>query len=189
MNSTLLSMAPLALLVLLAWAVMRSLKRSAAKTSPATGLADNSAGVGGWLLFLICGLIFLGLMIGAGRINADIMAAEAQYPKLSEVAAWSTYKTATWWSFVVVCCISCYSGYGLLKRRDQSVVRQAKVALWLIGPVANILMGLLLPLVIFGKLESNSQIVGGLIASVIVASIWTAYLAKSKRVKETYGGA
>lgn len=49
-------------------------------------------------------------------------------------------------------------------------------------------MGVVLPIAIFGGIgDSLGQVVGTLIKSVIVAAIWTTYLSKSKRVKNTYG--
>lgn len=157
-----------------------------AKRSPSSMGASGPAGVGRWLLFLVVGLMFLGPILGAGRINAGIVVAESQYPNLLTVPAWSTYKSITWWSFLVVCCLSFYAGIGLVKGRDTSVVKRAKILLWVIGPVASIVMGLLIPLAVFGKIESDPQIFGSLLGSVMVSAIWTAYLTKSRRVKATY---
>ncbi|OIQ66505.1 hypothetical protein GALL_519220 [mine drainage metagenome] len=86
----------------------------------------------------------------------------------------------------MVCCLSFYAGLGLAKGRDISVVKRAKIILWVIGPVASIVMGLFIPLAVFGKIESDPQFFGAFIASVIVSAIWTAYLSKSRRVKATY---
>jgi hypothetical protein len=160
--------------------------RFAKRTPPASSSASGPVGVGGWLLLLVAGLMFLGPFIGAGRINADIMSAESQYPNLLTVPAWGTFKSATWWSFLVVSCLSFYAGLGLARGRDISVVKRAKILLWVIGPLASIVMGLFIPLVVFGKIESDPQWFGALIASVITSAIWTAYLSKSRRVKATY---
>ncbi len=160
--------------------------RFAKRTPPASSSASGPVGVGGWLLLLVAGLMFLGPLMGAGRINADIMSAESQYPNLLTVPAWGTFKSATWWSFLVVCCLSFYAGLGLARGRDISVVKRAKILLWIIGPAASIVMGLFIPLAVFGKIESDPQFFGALIASVIVSAIWTAYLSKSRRVKATY---
>jgi hypothetical protein len=189
MDSALMGLLPIAVLVLIAWAVSRGVKRYASKHPPAS--AGVTAGVGGWLLLLILGLTFLGPIVGAGRINADILSAESQYPNLKEVAAWGTYKSATWWTYLVVSCLSFYAGFGLAKGRDTSVVKRAKILLWVIGPVASLVMGLLLPMAVFGGTDASPNAIGAyigsLIASIIGAGIWTAYLSKSKRVKATYG--
>jgi hypothetical protein len=163
--------------------------RFAKRTPPANASSNGPVGVGGWLLLLVAGLMVLGPLIGAGRINSDIMSTEAQYPNLKTIEAWSTFKTITWWSFLVVCCLSFYAGFGLAKGRDMSVVRRAKILLWVIGPAASLVMGIFIPLVVFGKIESDPQLFGAFIGSIITAAIWTAYLSKSKRVKSTYGTA
>ncbi len=161
--------------------------RYAKRRPPSSQGADGSAGVGGWLLLLVVGLMFLGPLMGAGRLNADLMSAESQYPNLKTLDTWSTFKSATWWTFLVVSCMSFYAGLGLARGRDMSVVRKAKLLLWVIGPAASLVMGIFIPLLVFGKLESGPQFLGSLVASVIVAGIWTAYLSKSKRVQATYG--
>lgn len=158
----------------------------AKRTPPASNSASGPVGVGGWLLLLVASLMFLGPLMGAGRIGADIMSAESQYPNLLTVPAWDTFKSATLWSFLVVCCLSFYAGLGLANGRDISVVKRAKILLWVIGPVAQIVMGLFIPLAVFGNIESEPQFFGALIGSVIHPAIWTAYLSKSRRVKATY---
>jgi len=60
-------------------------------------------------------------------------------------------------------------------------VKRAKIILWVIGPLASLLEGVFLPILIFGKSEFNPQFVGSMIASIITAAIWTAYLSKSKK--------
>lgn len=173
----------LVLLGLSFYGIYRYAKRRPSKVQS----ADGPVGVGGWLLLLVVGLMFLGPLMGAGRLNSDIMAAESQYPNLKTLETWSTFKSATWWSYPLVGCLSFYAGLGLAKGRNHSVVRQAKFLLWIVGPAASIVMGLFIPLLVFGRLESNPELIGGLIASVLLAAIWTAYLSKSKRVRVTYG--
>lgn len=174
------------LIILIFIAAIYGIYRFAKSTPPAQSNSGGPAGVAGWLLLLVVGLMFLGPLIGASRINGDIMRAESQYPNLSSLDSWRVFKSATWWSFLIVTCLSIYAGFGLAKGRNNSVVKRAKVMIWIIGPAASIVMGIFLPLAIFGEVESDPQLFGMLIGSVIVAAIWTAYLSKSRRVKATY---
>ena len=145
------------------------------------------SGVGGWLLLLVIGMLALGPLMGAGRINANFMVAEHQYPNLASLAEWNAFKSTTWWAFAAVAAISIYGGWGLMSSRDWSVVNRAKVILWLTGPIASVVLAVFIPLVVFGKTEAGDpKFVGAFIASVIAASIWTVYLSKSKRVRNTY---
>jgi Kef-type K+ transport system membrane component KefB len=181
-----MSLLPLAVVILVAWAIAIGIKKAANKY-PSVVANQNPSGVGGWLLLLVVGLIFLGPVMGAGRINLDLMSVEAQYPNIKNISEWNTYKSATWWTFFGVCCLSFYAGLGLAKDRNIQVVKRTMVVLWIVGPVASLILGMLLPILIFGKSEPNPQFIGTMIASVIAATIWTTYLYKSKRVKSTYG--
>jgi len=189
MDSPLIGLIPIVVFILIAWAISRAIKRYSNKHPPV--VLDDTAGIGGWLLLLICGLMFLGPIMGFGRLGSDFTSAESQHPHLKEVAAWGLYKSAAWGTYLVVCCLSFYAGLGLLKGRNISVVKRAKILLWAIGPVASLFIGLALPIMFFGETSSDpnavGEFIGTLIASIISAAIWTAYLSKSKRVRATYG--
>ena len=177
----------LVIVIVIAWAIACAIKKAANKYPPVAPDQSAVSGVGGWLLLLILGLVFLGPLMGAGLMNSDFMSVESQYPNLKTVAEWRTYKSARWWTFLLVCCLSFYAGLGLVKGRNILVVKRAKIILWVIGPVANVVLDVFLPILIFGKAEPDPQFVGSMIASIIAAAIWTTYLSKSKRVMATYG--
>jgi hypothetical protein len=146
------------------------------------------SGVGGWLLLLVVGMMVLGPLLGAGRINADILMAELQYPDIKSLEQWKTYKAVTWWIFFVLASISFYGGWGLARGNDKAVVSRAKAILWITGPGASLVLEVVVPIMVFGESHAgDAQFVGAFIASVIAAAIWTTYLAKSKRVRNTYG--
>lgn len=145
-------------------------------------------GVGGWLLLLVAGMMVLGPLLGAGRISAEFMAAEVQYPTLASMEQWRTYKAGTWWIFLLVAATSFYGGWGLAKETNYSAVMRAKAILWITGPGATLVMGLLLPAMIFGATNAlNAQFAVQFIGTVIAAAVWTTYLTRSKRVRNTYG--
>ncbi len=60
MDSMLLSFLPLGLLILIAWAISQAIKRVANRYPAAASNQSEIAGVGGWLLLLILGFMFLG---------------------------------------------------------------------------------------------------------------------------------
>lgn len=153
-----------------------------------SGSKPGPRGVGGWLLLLVVGMIVLGPLLGVGRINSDIMMAERQYPYITSMEEWKTYKTVTWWIFLAVSSISFYGGWGLVLGNNGAAVSRAKAILWITGPGASLVLDFLVPIMVFGKSNAgDSQFVGAFIASIIVTAIWTTYLAKSKRVRNTYG--
>ncbi len=157
--------------------------RYAKRNEPDVPPEDPAPGVRGWLLLLV-GLMFIGPFINAGRLFFELASVESEYPNFSTLESWATFKSATWLTFLVVACLSFYAGYGLAKGRDISVVRRAKVLLWVIGPVASLVLDLVIPLVVFGEFE----FIGDLARSAVGAGLWTAYLSKSRRVLATYGG-
>jgi len=145
------------------------------------------SGVGGWLTFLIFGMTVLGPLLGFGRLDLEFASAEQQFPLVTSLANWKAYKSATWDAFFVISAISFYGGYGLAVGKDWSVVRIAKFILWLTGPCATVVMGWVIPTMFLDNSFVNySDFVGGLISSIIATIIWTIYLSKSKRVRNTY---
>lgn len=146
-------------------------------------------GVGGWLLLLIVGMMVLGPLMGAGRIAGEIAMAEHQYPEIKTLNDWSNYKSIVWWSFAFAALLSIYGGFGLATGKRWVVVGRAKVILWLSGPIASLIMALIIPYIVFGEIEVDPQFFGALIGSLLAAIIWTAYLSKSKRVRNTYSRA
>lgn len=144
-------------------------------------------GVGGWLLFLVVSMIVLGPILGIVRIAADFANAERQYLAIAHSAGWTTFKSITWWIFSLLAALSVYGGWGLAKGNGWSVVKRAQSILWISGPIGSLVMGVLVPLVVFGSFkEVGVEFVGGFLASVVGAAVWTTYLSKSKRVRVTF---
>ena len=146
------------------------------------------AGIGGWLGFLIVGLMILGPLVGLGRLFGEFSDAERQFPQLVVNTRWSNYKQASWLILAVSVAISFSAGYRLWKIHFSESVRFAIVALWLSGPFGNLLY-LTTTVVVFGSQTMSSalpEMLGGIIGSCIAAGIWTAYLVRSVRVQNTY---
>jgi hypothetical protein len=143
-------------------------------------------GVGGWLLLLIVGMMVLGPIIGAWKVYAGIALAEKFYLEVTLLEGWATYKLALWFVFLISVVLSVFGGWRLKNSDEWDAVRQAKVILWLAGPAANFVMGVLLPLIMFNSSAISNQAIGGFIGSCIGVFIWTLYLSKSVRVRNTY---
>jgi hypothetical protein len=143
-------------------------------------------GVGGWLKFLVIQLAVLGPLVGAAQLFGSIQGAEIQNPILINSSDWERWKTVTWWTFGVIICISFYGAWGLATGKDITVVKRAKAVLWIIGPLGCWLMWLVIPSITSGTLNATTEFWASLISSVISASIWTAYLSKSRRVCATF---
>jgi hypothetical protein len=146
-------------------------------------------GIGGWLMLLVLGMMVLGPLLGVGRLATDLTSVERQYPQITNLEVWKTYKSVAWCAFILFAAVLFYGGWGLARGKDWSVVSRAKAILWITGPIAAIVLGLGIPIAIFGEAAFDApEFISGLIVSGIAAGIWTAYLSKSKRVRNTYGG-
>lgn len=145
------------------------------------------SGIGGWLVYLIFGLMVLGPLSGAGRLSMEFSVTAEKFPHLASDANWINYKDISWGLFWLSSAIGFSAGYRLWKLHFPESVRFAVIALWVIGPVAGVTY-LVAGILIFGMPSSANygQVIGPILGSAIVAGIWTAYLKRSVRVKNTY---
>lgn len=149
---------------------------------------ESIAGIGGWLGFLIVSLMILSPLAGLGRLFGEISVAEIQYPQLVANTQWSNYKQASWLILALSVAISFSAGNRLWKSHFSESVRFAILALWISGPLGN-LLHLTTAVVVMGSQAMSSafpEMLGGIIGSCIPAGVWTAYLMRSVRVRNTY---
>lgn len=169
---------------------LRSMDPYAAQgASPRT---QEPAGVGGWLLLLVMLMLVVSPLLSVALTAEGFWSVEERYPALMSVPEYSILKAATWWIMLPCVAALAYGGWGLARGRSRSVVKRAKIILWLVGPVATVAIGIVVRLTVTDNTyarhpEFVAQLIGHLLASTIIAVIWTAYLSKSKRVRNTYG--
>ncbi len=152
-----------------------------------SGMSEQEAGpsgVGGWLLLLVVGMMFLGPLLSAGLMQGGFYGIETDYPGLTSISEWNRFKLVSWWAFIGFSAVSFYGGWGLVRRRDWSAVKMAYAALWISQPIASLIMETLIPFMVLG---APPTVEPQFFSEIIAAGIWTAYLSKSKRVRATYG--
>ena len=147
--------------------------------------SNDPSGIGGWLLLLVVQMMIIGPLSGAGAIFGAIASAEIQHPALASSPGWSALKGAIGWTFAVVAALSFYGGLRLTRSRDWSAVKEAVQILWATGPAAAFVLGWIIPRVVFGE-ASLGDMVSPIAWTSIYAGIWTAYLKKSRRIRNTY---
>lgn len=143
-------------------------------------------GVGGWLLLLVARMMVLGPLLGAGGAYLEFWRAEYQFPALASFDEWRTFKIAFMCGALAVASFTVYGGWGLARGSDRSVVKRAIIILWMTGPAAVLILGVALWR-FFGESPLDEEFILLLIAAIFDAAIWTAYLLRSKRVRNTYG--
>lgn len=148
----------------------------------------NISGVGGWLGFLVIALMILGPLLGFSTLTEVFRGAVDQFPQLAFSMQWQKYEQASWLIYVASAAISFSAGYRLWKNHSPESVKFAILAIWLAGPLGNVLY-MVAAIIISGSNAGGNTIanmIGGTISTVIAAGIWTAYLMRSERVKNTY---
>lgn len=149
--------------------------------------APTPSGVGGWLLLLTASLLAIGPLANLLFTLGQFASAELRYPPLKNFDEWAILKLLTWITVIAGSIYSAYCGYGLLTRNDPGAVKNVRIGIWIIGPIGVATTGILLPTMTLGFQPEFLQSIGGVIGSALSAWIWTLYLRKSVRVRNTYG--
>ena len=148
----------------------------------------NISGIGSWLAVLIFGMMVLSPLIGIGSLSNELRTAIEKLPQLEQNSQWQTYKQTAWIIFTSSAALSFTAGYRLWKLHIPDSVKFAIYALWIISIGRPFLDGVA-TIVIFGSnnfSEVFPEMIAAMIPAVITAGIWTAYLKRSVRVKNTY---
>lgn len=155
--------------------------------------APRLHGVAGWLYLLVVTMTALGPFFGMARLHGALTVTEGHIPSIASLPEWQSVKFASWCTFAVGEALSVAGGLALAIGRRRSAVGGAMAALWIAGPVESLVLYLLIPWVAAGHLDFAgtyfiSGFVGPVAASMAWAAAWTAYLARSQRVRATYAG-
>lgn len=152
----------------------------------------SPSGIGVLLFLLILWLTFLAPGYEYGKLTQEFSEALKQFPHLATNAQFLNYKLSSFIIFAVSALISFAAGIQLLRVHSPESIRFAILAIWLTVPFAKIL-NLASALWIYREIASPSKIeemiltmLGSTFSSCVVAGIWTAYLLRSVRVKNTY---
>lgn len=141
-------------------------------------------GIGGWLLFFILTRIVLGPPWNALRMTHRWNEIKEQVPDFAATYEFSLLQSISWSTFAVGTAISVTSGLLLWRWKSRRSVTIAIYALWMAGPALAIVSYVIALLVTDTHPELSDLAIFALpLASAV---FWTAYLVKSKRVRNTY---
>ncbi|TKR53431.1 DUF2569 domain-containing protein [Allopusillimonas ginsengisoli] len=144
-------------------------------------------GVGGWLLWLVIVLMVLTPLFGFGQTSNNLGEAEALYPNLIGLPAWQNYKDSSWVLAWIAAGASFTAGYRLFKFHHPGSVSLTIAVLW-VTPIATTIADSFLAnhFLDVSMADAGMEIIAALIKGLLSASIWTAYLKLSRRVRNTY---
>jgi hypothetical protein len=141
----------------------------------------NPSGIAGWLLILN-GAFFLAPIREAISMLTEYAESERLLPALASLTSWTAYKAVMWLAVCVFTYVCFTSAMAVFKGRTPSVLKKALIAIW--ATPALTLFSIVSSLIIFQNFSAIDA--KSILFNVLIAAIWTAYLFKSKRVKNTY---
>jgi hypothetical protein len=159
----------------------------AASPDASPAIAGAPRGVGGWLLLLVVAMTLATPLLGAAFSVACLTKVREQHASLTALGAWPLFERAYWIAFALAAALLAWGGVELARRRTWIAVERAKMILWIGWPIGIWVQGILIPLLAFGRADPiHSWFIVPLVASMAAVGVWTAYLAKSRRVRATY---
>lgn len=155
---------------------------------PEAGASDQPqelAGVEGWLYFFGISLIALGPLLTIATTVLEFSDLKALYPDAVGSPRWDAAVTADWIGTAMYCAISMFAGWRIFKRLVPSTIPIVIACIWLMGPGLGV-VGLMVVQDISGDASTAANAGAELGRPIVYCFIWTIYLLRSKRVKNTY---
>lgn len=140
-------------------------------------------GVHGWLRFLVIIMMFLAPLVFLTQTYSSLQDIATHQPILASNPLWYRYKAIVWTLTFIAVTTSIAGGYRLWKVHRPSSVWVAAMALWVCGPGATAI-GVMVAFLTLKAVHPNLLDVVN--KAFVWAAIWTGYLYRSIRVKNTY---
>ena len=138
------------------------------------GQPHEVSGVGGWLLLLALSLAFFGPLISFASTYSELTLAQAG----RQPSATDNLETTLVWGYCAFnACTSIYAGYRLFRLHKSSTIP-------IVIGIICLIAGMQVMIAVLAGGTGGSGVAA--IRSTIWAFAWTAYLFKSKRVKNTF---
>lgn len=153
----------------------------------ATDQPRELAGVEGWLYFFGISLFALGPLITVVMAAAELSKLEDIYPRSVGSSQWNSTIVAVWTATAIYCAISIFAGWRIFMRRVPATIPIVIACIWLMGPGLAVVVMMVAQDISGGGVTATD--VGSYFGRPLVyCTIWTAYLLRSERVKNTYRG-
>lgn len=145
--------------------------------------ANEREGIGGWLALLILWMVVLRPLAGI-VLWQEMHAANAEDPEAVARSSLLVSTTFFWIVFLCLAALNIYGGVRLWRDRSFAAVRCAIAILWIAAPIA--IGALIIAQAYLTNGVTLADAATRLGTNVAAAAAWTAYLLRSKRVRNTY---
>jgi hypothetical protein len=143
----------------------------------------GAVGIGGWLALLVVWMAVFRPVAGVYMLSM-LQAHSLADPLILENTTWLINTSTFWIVFLGVAALSVYGGLRLWRDRSPAAVKTAIVILWIYSPVAAADL-LIARAFLEGRVPwPNAVTTIGI--NLAIAGVWTVYLKRSKRVRNTY---
>jgi Protein of unknown function (DUF2569) len=153
----------------------------------ATSQPRKLAGVEGWLYFFGISLFALGPLLTVVMTAAEFSNLKVLYPDAVGSSQWNSAVAAGWIATGIYCAISMFAGWRIFKRLVPSTIPIVIACIWFMGPGLGVI-GLMVAQDISGGANTAADAGAAFGRPLVYCIIWTIYLLRSKRVKNTYRG-
>lgn len=140
-------------------------------------------GIGGWLALLVVWMVAFRPVAGVYMLSM-MQAHSLANPTILENSSWLINMSTFWMIFLIVAALSIYGGLRLWRDRSPAAVRTAIVILWIYSPVAA--ADLLIARAFLERRVPWPNAVLTIAINLAIAGVWTVYLMRSRRVRNTY---
>ncbi len=152
---------------------------------PPTTPRAAPVGIGGYLFWLILGLIALSPALDMAKLQASLRFAEAYLPVHGNAREWWHFQWAAWACFAASAGAGMYAGDRLIFDRSWRAVRLAIGAIWVKFLVGTLALDYVLPAVWAPGAWPNLVSADILLPLVLYGGV-TGYLLNAQRVRNTY---
>jgi hypothetical protein len=122
------------------------------------------------------------------RQTIDFEHARESMAAMGQTDRWDSYAAVAWAIFAITVALRWTAGFLLLRVFRRGSVRFSVLVLFL-TPLLSWMGNLGAVVAIFGNGAARTMVadvVAGLLSGMLVAAVWTAYLLRSRRVRNTY---
>ena len=140
-------------------------------------------GIGGWLVLLIIWMVVLRPVAGVILLN-QLRTASAENPAVLENSSWLINPSTFWVIFLMLAALSVYGGLRLLADRSPATVKTVIAILWIYSLVAAV--DLLIARAFLEGRVTLLNVATTAASNIAIATVWTLYLLRSRRVRNTY---